>query len=200
MIKRALISVYRKDGITEFAKILSGSGIEIISTGGTYNLLKENNINVRSAEEITGFPEILNGRVKTLHPNIFAGILSDRDNPDHIREIGDRGIKEIDLVIVNLYPKKGDEVGKIRPAVIISGDDENSILDTVILLPLSTDLIDDMFPYRLRIEKRDDLKQDSDILINQIRTLSKIRIKEKIAKLSNEEYDLVIQALCKNFH
>ena len=104
MIKRALISVYRKDGITEFAKILSGSGIEIISTGGTYNLLKENNINVRSAEEITGFPEILNGRVKTLHPNIFAGILSDRDNPDHIREIAEKGIKEIDLVIVNLYP------------------------------------------------------------------------------------------------
>ena len=68
-----------------------------------------------------------------------------------------------------------------------------------ILLPLSTDLIDDMFPYRLRIEKRDNLKEDSDILINQIRTLSKIRIKEKIAKLSNEEYDLVIQALCKNF-
>ena len=105
-----------------------------------------------------------------------------------------------DIVIVNLYPKKGDEVGKIRPAVIISGNDENSILDTVILLPLSTDLIDDIFPYRLRIEKRDNLKEDSDILINQIRTLSKTRIKEKIAKLSNEEYDLVIQALCKNFH
>jgi mRNA interferase MazF len=60
-----------------------------------------------------------------------------------------------DIVIVNLYPKKGDEVGKIRPAVIISGDDENSILDTVILMPLSTDLINDMFPYRLRIKKRD---------------------------------------------
>ena len=75
-----------------------------------------------------------------------------------------------DIVIVNLYPKKGDEVGKIRPAVIISGNDENSILDTVILLPFSTDLIDDMFPYRLRIEKRDNLKEDSDILINQIRT------------------------------
>lgn len=104
-----------------------------------------------------------------------------------------------DIVIVNLYPKKGDEVGKIRPAVIISGDDENSILDTVILMPLSTDLIDDMFPYRMRIEKRDDLKENSDILINQIRTLSKIRIKEKIAKLTLQEYDLLIQSLCKNF-
>ena len=105
-----------------------------------------------------------------------------------------------DIVIVNLYPKKGDEVGKIRPAVIISGDDENSILDTVILLPLSTDLIDDMQPYRMRISSRKNLKQDSDILINQIRTLSKIRIKEKIAKLTDDEYNLVIENLCKNFH
>jgi len=104
-----------------------------------------------------------------------------------------------DIVIVNLYPKKGDEVGKIRPAVIISGNDENSILDTVILLPLSTDLIDDMFPYRLRIQNRDNLTDDSDILINQITTLNKFKIKEKIAKLTQEEYDLVIQALCKNF-
>lgn len=105
-----------------------------------------------------------------------------------------------DIVIVNLYQKKGEEVGKIRPAVIISGDDENSILDTVILLPLSTDLIDDTFPYRVRISKREKLKQDSDILINQIRTLSKTRIKEKIAKLSNDEYNLIISALCKNFN
>ena len=104
-----------------------------------------------------------------------------------------------DIVTVNLNPKKGDEVGKIRPAVIISGDDENSILDTVILMPISTDLIDDMFPYRMRLLKRDNLKQDSDILINQIRTLSKQRIGEKIAKLTGQEYGLLIQALCKNF-
>ena len=84
-------------------------------------------------------------------------------------------------------------------ALIISKDDENSILDTVILLPLSTDLLDDMFPYRLRIGKRDNLKEDSDILINQITTLNKFKIKEKIAKLTQEEYDLVIDALCKNF-
>jgi len=101
--------------------------------------------------------------------------------------------------IVNLYPKKGDEVGKIRPAVIISGDDENSILDTVILMPLSTDLIEDMLPYRMRIVARDKLKEDSDILINQIRTLYKIRIKEKIAKLTINEYASVISNLCKNF-
>ncbi len=104
-----------------------------------------------------------------------------------------------DIVIVNLYPKKGDEVGKIRPAVIISGDDENAILDTLILMPLSTDLIDNMNPYRMRIAKREGLKEDSDILINQIRTLSKTRIKEKIATLTSVEYDAVIAHLCRNF-
>ncbi|MCT7562401.1 type II toxin-antitoxin system PemK/MazF family toxin [Aliarcobacter butzleri] len=104
-----------------------------------------------------------------------------------------------DIVIVNFYPKKGDEIGKIRPAVIISGNEENNILDTIILLPLSTDLLDDMFPYRVRISKRDKLKQNSDILINQIRTLSKTRIKEKIAKLTNIEYETILEALYKNF-
>ena len=84
-------------------------------------------------------------------------------------------------------------------ALIISKDDENSILDTVIILPLSSSTLDDMFHYRVRIQNRDNLIDDSDILINQIRTLSKIRIKEKIAKISIEEYDLLIQALCKNF-
>ena len=109
------------------------------------------------------------------------------------------GFKRGDIVTVNLNPKKGHEVGKVRPAVIISDDDENSVLDTLILLPLSTDLIDDMEPYRIRIQKRDNLKRDSDILINQIRTLSKQRIGEKIAELTNDEYALVISLLCKNF-
>lgn len=104
-----------------------------------------------------------------------------------------------DIVIVNLYPKKGDEVGKIRPAVIVSGDDENAILDTVMVMPLSTDLINGLLPYRMRITARDGLKEDSDILINQIRALSKTRIKEKIAKLTSVEYDAVIANLCKNF-
>ena len=107
--------------------------------------------------------------------------------------------KKGDIVTVNLNPKKGHEVGKIRPAVIISGDDENEILDTVILMPLSTKLLDGMEPYRKRVRKRENLKQDSDILINQIRTLSKVRIKEKIATLSKEEYRSIIENLCKNF-
>jgi len=104
LIKRALISVYNKNGIVNFAKELEKLFIEIISTGGTYKLLKENNIKVKSVEEITGFPEVLNGRVKTLHPNIFAGILADRDNPEHIKELEKFNVKTIDLVVVNLYP------------------------------------------------------------------------------------------------
>ena len=104
-----------------------------------------------------------------------------------------------DIVIVNLYPKKGDEVGKIRPAVIISGNDENAILDTVILMPLSTDRIDNMTPYRMRIVAREGLKEDSDILINKIRALSKAKKKKKIAKITSAEYDAIIQNLCKNF-
>lgn len=105
-----------------------------------------------------------------------------------------------DIVVVNLYPKKGDEVGKIRPALILSGDDENRLLDTVILMPLSSDLVENMQPYRVRIPKRENLKEESDILINQVRALSKTRIKEKIAKLSEEEYEQVVSALCKNFY
>ena len=84
-------------------------------------------------------------------------------------------------------------------ALIISKDDENSILDTVVILPISSNLLDDMFPYRVRIQNRDNLTDDSDVLVNQITTLNKFKIKEKIAKLNEEEYERVIQALCKNF-
>jgi len=107
--------------------------------------------------------------------------------------------KRGDIVIVNLNPKKGDEVGRIRPAIIISGNEENEILDTVVLLPLSTDLIEDMYPYRIRILKRENLKKDSDVLVNQIRTLSKKRVDKKIGKISENEYNFIIEALCKNF-
>ncbi|MCH8858055.1 MAG: hypothetical protein IID54_00585, partial [Proteobacteria bacterium] len=79
-------------------------GVEIISTGGTAALLKENDIPVTLVEEITGFPEMLDGRVKTLHPKIHAAILADRDNPDHMRQLKEQGIEPIDMVVVNLYP------------------------------------------------------------------------------------------------
>ena len=104
-IKRALISVYDKTGIVEFAKALVEEfGIEIISTGGTASTLKENGIPVTMVEEVTGFPEMMNGRVKTLHPKIHAGILADRDNPEHMRQLAEQGIEPVDMVVVNLYP------------------------------------------------------------------------------------------------
>ncbi len=104
LIKRAIISVFDKAGIVEFARELLKSGIEIISTGGTYNLLKKNNLDVRSVEEITGFPELLEGRVKTLHPLIFTGILADRNNPLHLEQLIKHNILPFDLIVVNLYP------------------------------------------------------------------------------------------------
>ena len=104
-IRRALISVYDKTGIVDFARALHGEfGIEIISTGGTARLLRENDIPVTLVEDITGFPEMLDGRVKTLHPKIHAAILADRDNPEHMRQLAEQNIQPIDMVVVNLYP------------------------------------------------------------------------------------------------
>ena len=104
MIRRALISVYDKTGVAEFAKALRGMGVEIISTGGTASLLREHNVPVTDVSQVTGFPEMLGGRVKTLHPNVHAGILHRRGNPEDEAAIKRHGIKPIDLVVVNLYP------------------------------------------------------------------------------------------------
>ena len=104
-----------------------------------------------------------------------------------------------DIVGINLNPKKGDEIGKIRPCIILSGDEENSILDTIIVVPLSTQLLDDMLPFRMRLSKRDNLKKDSDILINHIRTISNKRVTSFIGKITDEEYQQIIENLCRNF-
>ncbi len=104
MKKRALISVYDKTGILDFAKFLVNKGIEIISTGGTYKYLKENNIDVIEVNKVTKSDEMLDGRVKTLHPNIHGGILALRDNKEHMDTLKERNIDTIDYVIVNLYP------------------------------------------------------------------------------------------------
>jgi phosphoribosylaminoimidazolecarboxamide formyltransferase / IMP cyclohydrolase len=103
-IRRALISVYDKNGLLEFAQVLKKSGVEIISTGGTYKYLKDNGVDVTSISDVTGFPEILDGRVKTLHPKIHAGLLAVLDNPEHIKQINELEIEPIDLVCINLYP------------------------------------------------------------------------------------------------
>ena len=105
-VKRALISVSDKNGIVEFAEELISLNIEIISTGGTYRLLKEKGLNVKEAAEVTGFQEMLDGRVKTLHPKIHAGILARRDVKEHMDAIKKAGIGTIDMVVVNLYPFK----------------------------------------------------------------------------------------------
>ncbi len=102
-IERALLSVYDKTGIIEFAKVLTDLKIELISTGGTFKLLKKNNIPVKEISEVTGFPEMLDGRVKTLHPKIHAGLLAKR-NKKHLNELKKQKIKKIDLICVNLYP------------------------------------------------------------------------------------------------
>ncbi len=103
-IKRALLSVSNKQGIVDFARELENLGIEIISTGGTYRMLSEAGVKVIPIEEVTGFPEMMDGRVKTLHPNIHAGILALRDRREHMEELEKQGITPIDLVVCNLYP------------------------------------------------------------------------------------------------
>ncbi len=102
-IERALISVTDKSGITEFAKGLAGFGVEIISTGGTARALKQADIAVKDVAEVTGFPEMLDGRVKTIHPKIAGGVLAIRDNPEHRAALETHGIPTIDMVVVNLY-------------------------------------------------------------------------------------------------
>lgn len=104
MKKRALISVFDKTEILEFAKFLKEKNVEIVSTGGTYKYLKENGLEVIEISEVTKFKEMLDGRVKTLHPNIHGGILAIRDNKEHMETIQKEGIETIDFVIVNLYP------------------------------------------------------------------------------------------------
>lgn len=104
MIKRALISVYDKSGILDLVNFLRSKDVEIISTGGTFKYLKENNVEVIEISEVTGSCEMLDGRVKTLHPIIHGGILAIRDNKEHMNTLKERNINTIDMVVVNLYP------------------------------------------------------------------------------------------------
>lgn len=106
MAKRALISVSDKTGVVEFAKGLIDLGFEIVSTGGTAKALKDAGLAVTGVSDITGFPECLDGRVKTLHPKIHAGILAMRSNPEHMRQLEELGVDTIDVVAINLYPFK----------------------------------------------------------------------------------------------
>ncbi|WP_031550055.1 bifunctional phosphoribosylaminoimidazolecarboxamide formyltransferase/IMP cyclohydrolase [Parvularcula oceani] len=103
-VRRALLSVSDKTGIAEFAKRLAEEGVELVSTGGTARLLREKGLEVRDVSELTGFPEIMDGRVKTLHPGVHGGLLADRRRTEHLAALSEHGIAEIDLLVVNLYP------------------------------------------------------------------------------------------------
>ena len=112
MIKRALFSVWDKTGIVELAEFLSSHNIEILSTGGTKSLLEKSGIEVKSVSDLTGFGSIMDGRVKTLHPKVFGGILADRGDDKHLHDLKDIDALEIDLVVVNLYPFVKEAIDK----------------------------------------------------------------------------------------
>src|SRR6202163_3998666 len=103
-ISRALLSVSDKTGLAEFARLLAGFGIELVSTGGTARALTDAGLKVRDVSELTGFPEMMDGRVKTLHPKIHGGLLAVRHNAAHIHAMQEHHIPAIDLLVVNLYP------------------------------------------------------------------------------------------------
>ena len=118
-VRRALVSVYDKTGIADLGRALAERGVELVSTGGTASHLKEAGVPVALVEEKTGFPEILGGRVKTLHPKIFGGVLADESRDDHARDLAETEIEAFDLVIVNLYPfEKTVAAGKSRPEIV----------------------------------------------------------------------------------
>ncbi len=114
-VKRALVSVYDKTGLEELGRGLADAGVEIVSTGSTAARLRDAGVAVTAVDELTGFPECLDGRVKTLHPRVHAGILADRRLPDHVRQLADLGIAPFDLVVVNLYPFSDTVAGGAAP-------------------------------------------------------------------------------------
>ncbi len=164
-IERALISVSDKTGIVEFAQTLAARGVELVSTGGTSKLLKEAGLDVKDVADLTGFPEMMDGRIKTLHPRVHGGLLAMRDNPEHSQAQEAHGIGNIDLLVVNLYPfeetiAKGADYASaienidiggpamIRAAaknhdgvcVVVDGDDYQPLLDELAANDGKTDL------------------------------------------------------------
>ncbi|MBF0480209.1 MAG: IMP cyclohydrolase [Desulfovibrionaceae bacterium] len=114
-IKRAIVSVTDKSGLDALAAFLHAHGVELVSTGGTQKFLENLGLPVTPVHLVTGFPEMLDGRVKTLHPHIHAGILADKDNPGHLKTLADYSLKAFDAVIVNLYDFKKAAQAKLAP-------------------------------------------------------------------------------------
>src|ERR687883_186182 len=121
-VRRALISLSDKSGLDEFSSGLARHGVEIVSTGGTAAKLREQGAAVRDISDLTGFPEMMDGRVKTLHPKVHGGLLGVRDNPEHAAAMEEHGIAPIDLVVVNLYPFLN---------TVMSGADRDTIIENI---------------------------------------------------------------------
>lgn len=121
-IKRALVSVFHKDGLEEILRTLDAQGVELLSTGGTQTFIESLGIPCRKVEDITGYPSILGGRVKTLHPKVFGGILGRRENEEDKQQMTGYDIPDIDLVIVDLYPFE---------ATVASGASEEDIIEKI---------------------------------------------------------------------
>ncbi len=121
-IKRALVSVYDKTGLVELGEALADAGVEIVSTGGSYKALADAGIAVTEVSDLTGFPECLDGRVKTLHPKVHAGILADRRLDSHVAQLADLGVQPFDLVVSNLYP---------FAATVASGASEDEVIEQI---------------------------------------------------------------------
>src|SRR2546421_12747867 len=126
-IRRALLTVSDKRGLVDFARGLAELGIEIVSTGGTARELEDAGVSVRSIGDFTGFPEIMDGRVKTLHPKLYAGLLAVRDNTEHLRAAEEQDVEFVDLVCVNLYPfertaaRRGAEDAEVIEQIDVGG-------------------------------------------------------------------------------
>src|SRR5919112_411664 len=152
-VRRALLSVSDKRGVVEFAKGLAELGVEIVSTGGTATALTEAGIDVRSITDYTGFPEIMDGRVKTLHPKLYAGLLAVRDNDRHMAQASEQQIEFVDLVVVNLYPfertaaKRGVSEAEVIEHIDIGGPTmiraaaKNFAFTAVVVSPASYDAV-----------------------------------------------------------
>jgi phosphoribosylaminoimidazolecarboxamide formyltransferase/IMP cyclohydrolase len=121
-VRRALVAVADKSGVVAFARALVERGVELVSTGNTARTLDDAGVPVTAVAEVTGFPELLDGRVKTLHPRIHAGILADRRKPEHSRELEEHGIRPFELVVVNLYPFR---------ETVASGADEDAVIEQI---------------------------------------------------------------------
>ncbi|TIT60354.1 MAG: bifunctional phosphoribosylaminoimidazolecarboxamide formyltransferase/IMP cyclohydrolase, partial [Mesorhizobium sp.] len=122
----ALLSVFDKTGLIDFARALAAAGVELVSTGGTAKAIAAAGMAVRDVSELTGFPEIMDGRVKTLHPSVHGALLGVRDDPEHAAAMRDHGIEPIDLVVSNLYPfeevrRSGAEYASIVENIDIGG-------------------------------------------------------------------------------